>query len=160
MNIGGAQANRNMPGGPVSGSGPAPAAENMGRIDGPQIDLGMGRRRVSGNDLFLYHALVRDNDQSITDLTELRPSDEVTLARYARQTRPPFVTEGPLDRLCARLNASASAIFRRARAWMSGWRRQAAPPFEAPHRTGSSVPSPSARGEPPRPWQSTPKRAA
>ena len=93
---------------------------HMGRVDGPQIDLGITRRRVTGNDLFMFHALVSQNDQTIEDLSELRPTDAAALARYARQERPPFVTEGLLDRMNDRLTGWLSRRAQAARQWLFG----------------------------------------
>ena len=100
----------------------APAAavpdEHMGRVDGPQIDLGAGHRRVTGTDLFMFHALVSQNEQTIEDLSELRPNDDQALARYARQTRPPFVTEGLLDRMNDRLTGWLARRTHAVRQWL------------------------------------------
>ena len=76
------------------------------RTTGPEIDLGMGRRRVTGSDLNFFQALVSGNDQTLQDLTELRPDPDAPLVNRAFKERPAFVTEGWLDRFSL---------------WMTGW---------------------------------------
>lgn len=134
---------------------PAAAARtpdgHAGRADGKQIDLGMGRRRVTGNDLFMFHALVSENDQTIEDLSELRPNGEQTLARYARQTRPPFVTDGLLDRVNARLADWLLSRARGVRQWLfrDDDTSVAAPaPARGPQKAGGRPPPPRPRSTP------------
>ena len=89
---------------PIKQSPPAGTndAADIGRTEGPRIELGMGRRRVTGHDLFLYHALVSRNDQNFGDLSELHPNDDAQMDVYARQVRPKFVTESWLERFNVR----------------------------------------------------------
>ncbi|MDB5295188.1 MAG: hypothetical protein JWO31_1171, partial [Phycisphaerales bacterium] len=105
---------------PTPAGGWAETGATAGRTDGRPIDLGMGRRRVTGDDLFVFHALVSGNDQTFEDLSGLRPADAATAARLARQTRPAFVTEGWLDRVNDRLTGWLSGLANAVGEWVRG----------------------------------------
>jgi hypothetical protein len=101
-----------------SATGAPETAESSGRLDGPRIEMGMGRRRVTGHDLFLYHALVSRNDQTFNDLSQLHPNDAEQMAVYTKQVRPKFVTESWLERVNLQFTGWMRSRWSRISHWM------------------------------------------
>lgn len=135
---------------------PMPAGD-MGRIDGPRVRLGPGPRRVTGSDLAFVQALVSQNDQTIADLSALRPIDPAsptTAASHRGRPARPYVTEGRLDRinrwLGERLDAALDAGKHRLACWAEPWlaRRRSQPPATPDRRVGGGNVTPSRHSRP------------
>ena len=140
-------------------SAPTPAGD-MGRVQGPRVRLGPGPRRVTGNDLAFVQALVSQNDQTIADLSALRPANPATPTARAERGRPArrYVTEGPLDRLnrwlgeCLEMaiDAGKRHLTQWVEPWVARWRAQPSATRQSPRQGGQPTPSRHARPTAPR----------